>query len=344
MIESLEIDPFDSNHWLYGTGLSLYGGHDLLNWDTKHNVSISILAKGIEETSVQDLTVPPGNPLVSAMGDIGGYVHKSLTSPPVAELPLYTTSSSLDYAGLVPKTLARTGGSSDGTTIQLAMSYDSGATWSQNYAASTSYASGHIAISASATNLVWSTGSNGVLYSSNSGTFTASSTIPSGAAIASDKRNDTVFYGGSGGSFYLSTNGGKTFATTTKLGSASTVNKIVANPSVAGDVWASTDTGLYHSTNYGKTFTTISGPTTGYSFALGKSTSNAYKYNVFGFFVVGGATGLFESKDVGATWSMISDAKHGFGSASANPVAASLDTEGLVFVGTNGRGVFYGTP
>ena len=331
MIESLEIDPFDSNHWLYGTGLSLYGGHDLLNWDTKHNVSIAVLAKGIEETSVQDLTVPPSGSLVSAMGDIGGFVHKSLTSPPAAELPFYTTSSSVDYAGLVPKTLARAGNAADGTTLQLAMSYDSGSTWSQNYAASTSLAGGHVAISASATNLVWSTSSNGVLYSSSSGSFSASSTIPSGAAIASDKRNDTVFYGGSAGSFCVSTNGGKTFAQTTKLASSTTINKIVANPSVAGDVWASTDTGLFHSTNYGKTFATISGPTAGYSFALGKSTANAYKYNIFGFFTMGGAQALFESKDVGVTWSMI-------------PVAASLDTEGLVFVGTNGRGVFYGTP
>ena len=41
---------------------------------------------------------------------------------------------------------------------------------------------------------------------------------------------------------------------------------------------------------------------------------------------------------------MISDASHGFGSANSNPVAASQNQEGLVFVGTNGRGIFYGTP
>jgi xyloglucan-specific exo-beta-1,4-glucanase len=75
MIESLEIDPFDSNHWLYGTGLTVFGGHDLVNWDTKHNVSISVLAKGIEETSVQALAAPAGQSMVSAMGDIGGFVH-----------------------------------------------------------------------------------------------------------------------------------------------------------------------------------------------------------------------------------------------------------------------------
>lgn len=73
MMEGLVIDPFDSNHWLYGTGETLYGGHDLLNWDTKHNVTIQSLAVGIEETSVQGLISPPTGPsLLSAMGDVDG--------------------------------------------------------------------------------------------------------------------------------------------------------------------------------------------------------------------------------------------------------------------------------
>src|SRR5438045_1735450 len=36
MIEALEIDPLDSDHWLYGTGLTLFGGRDLTKWDTTH--------------------------------------------------------------------------------------------------------------------------------------------------------------------------------------------------------------------------------------------------------------------------------------------------------------------
>ena len=73
MMESLVIDPFDSNHWLYGTGETIYGGHDLLNWDSKHNVTLKSLADGIEETSVQGLVSPPTGPsLFSSIGDVGG--------------------------------------------------------------------------------------------------------------------------------------------------------------------------------------------------------------------------------------------------------------------------------
>ena len=74
MMEGLVIDPFDSNHWLYGTGETIYGGHDLLKWDSAtRNVTLKSLADGVEETSVQGLISPPsGPPLISAIGDVDG--------------------------------------------------------------------------------------------------------------------------------------------------------------------------------------------------------------------------------------------------------------------------------
>jgi xyloglucan-specific exo-beta-1,4-glucanase len=100
MIESLEIDPFDSNHWLYGTGLTLYGGHDLTKWDTAtRNVTISSLAVGIEEMSVQGLaSVPGGSELLVAVGDDCGFTFQSssdLGTPPETNwmTPEWSTSS-----------------------------------------------------------------------------------------------------------------------------------------------------------------------------------------------------------------------------------------------------------
>ena len=73
MMEALSIDPFDSNHWLYGTGATIFGGHDLLQWDSVHNVTLKSLADGIEETAVQALLSPPTGPqLLSGLLDLEG--------------------------------------------------------------------------------------------------------------------------------------------------------------------------------------------------------------------------------------------------------------------------------
>lgn len=98
MIESLEIDPFDSNHWLYGTGLTVYGGHDLTKWDTTHNISIQSLADGIEEFSVQNVvSAPGGSELLVAVADDNGYTFKTAndlkTSPAATwDTPFWSTS------------------------------------------------------------------------------------------------------------------------------------------------------------------------------------------------------------------------------------------------------------
>lgn len=129
-IEALSIDPFDSNHWLYGTGATIYGGRDLLNWDTTHNVTLKSLADGVEETAVQSLISPPSGPsLVSALGDIGGevkvhedqrsdslrtlgFIHSDLTKVPQASFnPVWTTTIDLDFAGNKPASMVRIGNS-----------------------------------------------------------------------------------------------------------------------------------------------------------------------------------------------------------------------------------------
>lgn len=133
MIESLEIDPFDSNHWLYGTGLTVMGGHDLTNWDTIHNVSLSTLAKGIEEMAVTALvSVPGGSELLVAVGDDSGFTYlssSSLGTPPSTNWlnPGFTTSTDVDYAGLAVADVVRSGNSAG--TQQLAVSSNGGSTW-----------------------------------------------------------------------------------------------------------------------------------------------------------------------------------------------------------------------
>jgi len=99
MIEALEINPHDSDHWLYATGLTVYGGHDLTNWDTVRNVSISSLADGIEEFAVLGVaSAPGGSELFAAVGDDNGFTFKTSsdlgTSPQTPWMtPMWTSST-----------------------------------------------------------------------------------------------------------------------------------------------------------------------------------------------------------------------------------------------------------
>jgi len=147
MVEALEIDPFDSNHFLYGTGQTIYGSHDLTSFPYVH---ISSLANGIEEESVQALISPPGigAPLVSAVGDDCGFVHYNLGITPenTFEDPYLSTTVGLDYAGLSPSNIIRIGNSAG--TAQLAISTNAGKNWTTNPAVPTTAASGTVALSA----------------------------------------------------------------------------------------------------------------------------------------------------------------------------------------------------
>lgn len=118
---------------------------------------------------------------------------------------------------------------------------------------------GKVAISADGDTVLWSSSGNGVQVSQYTNPFSVVSSLPAGAAIASDKLVNSIFYAGSDNQFYLSTDGGKTFAAQATLGTSSTVSTVIVNFGITGDVWASTDKGLFHSTNNGTTFSAISG-------------------------------------------------------------------------------------
>ncbi|KAG5638389.1 hypothetical protein H0H81_000285 [Sphagnurus paluster] len=325
MMEALVIDPFDSNHWLYGTGATIYGGRDLLKWDTVRNVSLNAWADGLEETAVLNLISPPSGPsLLSAVGDIGGFSHTSLGTAPKTGYtnPTWSTTVDIDFAGLKPATIVRIGNGDSSSGKQVALSYDSGATWSPHYGAADNVSGGKVAISADAATVLWSTNTNGVQVSTNSATFSNVPSLPSGAIVASDKKTAGIFYGASGSTFYVSTDSGKTFAAAKgSLGASAYPAKIVLNPGVTGDVWVSTDKGLFHSTNSGATFAAVAGVTQAWAIALGAPAKTGGYPAVFAGANIGGV-GYYRSDDAGVSWVKINDAAHGFASVGGNCLTA----------------------
>jgi len=143
---------------------------------------------------------------------------------------------------------------------------------------------------------------------------------------------------------YVSSDGGATFHNTTVLGSALTSNGIAVNTlGKAGELWLSADKGLWHSTDYGKTVHQLSGGLTeAWSIAAGASSLPGGTPSIFAAAEISGVFGIFRSDDNGFAWSKISNAQFGFGSTSGAILAADPRIYKRVYIGTNGRGIFYG--
>lgn len=180
---------------------------------------------------------------------------------------------------------------------------------------------GKVALSANADTVLWRTGGNGVLVSQFTNPFTSVPTLPSDSQIASDKLNNSIFYGASGSKFYISVDGGRTFTSPSTLGATTAPFKVIVNPGVTGDVWVSSDEGVFHTTNSGQSFTQISGPTQAWGIALGAPAKTGGYPALFAAASFGTQTGYFRSDDTGASWVQINDAAHGFGSLSSNCIS-----------------------
>ncbi|TDB86305.1 xyloglucanase, partial [Micromonospora fluostatini] len=203
MNESVEIDPHDSDRFLYGTGATIYGSTDLTKWDTGGQLTIKPMVKGLEETAVLDLVSPPsGAPLVSALGDIGGFRHDNLDAVPAKMFtqPVFTSSTSLDYAEANPSVMVRAGNFTDAdrpNDSHVAFSTDGGSNWFQGSEPSGINSGGTVAAAADGSRFVWAPGDAGqrVVHSVGFGnSWTASTGVPANATIESDRVNPNTFY------------------------------------------------------------------------------------------------------------------------------------------------------
>ena len=172
MMESVQIDPFDSGHFMYGTGATIYGADNLTDWDSGGTVHISVRAQGLEETSIGCVISPPGGPahLFSGVGDVGGFRHTDLNkATKMYDNPTFGATPALDYAELAPHTIVRVGNPTGGWTQHFGISTDSGDTWTPSRSEPSGVTGPGIddqavAISADGRRIVWSpAGSSGQL-------------------------------------------------------------------------------------------------------------------------------------------------------------------------------------
>ncbi|GGL16852.1 cellulose binding domain-containing protein [Mangrovihabitans endophyticus] len=342
MNESLEIDPFDSDRMLYGTGATVYGTTNLTAWDSGGTVTIRPMATGLEETAVLDLASPPsGAPLVSALGDIGGFYHADLDAVPpnFHDTPSLGSNTSLDFAEANPSFFVRVGNAD--AAPHIGVSSDGGRTWYAGQEPSGVTGGGTVAVGADAGAVVWAPAGTGVYYSTTRGSsWTAAAGLPAGATVQADRVDPTTFYGYAAGTFYTSTDGGATFTASSAAMPADGRVNVAAVPGHRGDVWLAGGTGLLRSTDAGRTFSRMAGVDDGVNVAFGKAAPGATYPAVFLVGSVDGTDGVYRSDNTGFAWVRINDDAHQYGNM-GDALAGDPRVYGRVYLGTNGRGILY---
>lgn len=349
MTEALEIDPFNSDRMMYGTGATIYGTENLTRWDGGAQFGIRPMVRGLEETAVNDLASPPsGAPLLSALGDVGGFRHTDLTKVPsmMYTSPNFTTTTSLDFAESAPNTVVRVGDLDSGPHV--AFSTDNGANWFAGSDPSGVSGGGTVAAAADGSRFVWSPAGAGVQYTTGFGSsWSASSGIPAGTIVESDRVDPKTFYGFKSGKFYVSSDGGATFTASSASGLPSGDSvRFKALPGVKGDIWLAGGAsdgayGLWHSTNGGTSFSRVSSVEQADTIGFGKAAAGTSYQTLYTSAKIGGVRGIFRSTDKGSTWTRINDDAHQWGWTGA-AITGDPRVYGRVYVATNGRGVIYG--
>jgi hypothetical protein len=349
MNASVEIDPFNSGRMMYGTGATIYGTTNLTNWDSGGQFTITPMVKGLEETAVLDLISPPsGAPLVSGLGDIGGFRHGNLDAVPATMFtqPNFTSTTSLDYAETSPSTMVRAGNFTDSdrpNDSHVSFSTDGGANWFQGGEPGGINSGGTVAAAANGSRFVWAPGDPGqqVVYSVGFGnSWSQSSGVPANAIVESDRVNPNKFYAFLNGTFYVSTNGGQTFSSTGATGLPASGVHYKAMPGREGDIWLAGDTGLFHSTNSGASFTKLSNVTSAINVGFGRAAPGQTYMALFTIGTIDGVPGVYRSDNAGASWLRINDDRHQYGNA-GEAITGDPRIYGRVYLGTNGRGVLY---
>ncbi|MDR3708447.1 MAG: hypothetical protein P4L33_09100 [Capsulimonadaceae bacterium] len=370
-------DPHNPNVLWYVNGLGIWRTSNLASSPVVFEQSVA----GHEETVPTDLVCPPAGPeLVVGEMDVDGFTFTSdsLSKYPAKMLGLYDgkrrswsgITDDIAYAEGSPANMVRAGGQENRLAGVVSLSSDSGATWykSQSFSASGRVAL-RVAMSATDPTNIVVLSSGSYVYSTDGGTTwlpcqglpPAPTRVEAERPLSADSVIDGTFYYYNHGLVYRSRDKGATWGQVSHPNDLPNLGtyQLTCQKGVAGDLWLSEENdwmtwqhvgplpaadGLYHSTDGGATWNKLSGVTRAVSFSFGKKSPAG----VSSLFVYGRLNGdivdqMYWSVDLGQSWINISDPKYPIGN---NPwcIAGSQQTYGRVFVGTGGRGVFWGDP
>jgi photosystem II stability/assembly factor-like uncharacterized protein len=348
-MQTIAIDPFHSEKVMYTTGEGIYGSADITAADSGHPTHWGFPDVGLEEL-VPDMVISPpsGAPLLSAVGDLGGFRHDSLTESPkdgIFTNPQFTSGSAIDFAALHPNIIVRVGDGGN-KIVHGAYSLDDGNTWKPfaSEPPSSQRGGGLVAISADGKTVVWSPNRGAPYLTTNWGsTWIQCSGLSDNARVTADRLDPTRFYSFDRDHLLLSTDSAHTFQPTAlSVATYGNSAELAPTPGISGDLWISAADKLLHTSDSGATFVTLEGLSAVHHLGFGKPAPGQTTPAIYLTGIVQDTEGLFRSTDAGQTWLRIDDPAHQFGWK--NSITGDPRIFGRIYFATGGRGILYGDP
>ncbi|NEP29324.1 MAG: hypothetical protein F6K49_48205, partial [Moorea sp. SIO3I6] len=189
-------------------------------------------------------------------------------------------------------------------------------------------------------------------------------------SLAADPVDGNTFYYYAKGKVYRSNDGGSSFQIVNDSLRNEGWHSLKTVPGVKGEIWLSLDRkGFYRSTDGGKSFLKVPSVTRAHLFAFGKAPQGSDTPALYIYGNIDGNVpnlgngvrnqeargtsgrsaksraqepGIFQSLDMGRTWTRMGDRSRPIGNR-PGVMEASKQEFGLVFIATNGRGIYYGS-
>ncbi|MDQ0837047.1 hypothetical protein [Sphingomonas faeni] len=357
-ISGLAIDPFDPTHVAYTTGATVYATQALratggVNW--------APWTDGIEQTAIITLASPTGGaPLISGFGDLAGFVHDDLDRSPRPTFvnPYMSNTNSIDYAGLAPNVIVRSGSLylDRPRSASMGRSEDGGRTWAEivlppmGNPAKREDLNGDWPISVSANGATMVVATPVPHVSRDGGRhWSVVRGLPGRTRVVADKLDPLRFYAVdvARGKVLVSRDAAVSFVPVAGRGLPADLapagrqgreaqSALLADPDRMGTLWLQAGTRLFYSADGGTTFAEASRELQVELFGLGRN-------GVFAVGTRGGVRGVWRSMNRGQAWARIDDDAHRWGGR-YRVVSGDPRREGRVYLGTDGRGLFYGDP
>jgi len=359
---SLTFDPHYPNRVWATDWYGIYRTDDI----TAAKVVWTNYQRGHEEivTTGALTTLPVGDiKLFSGTADVGGFDHESLTEFPQSNIwakgfPGGFTCTGIAFQPSNPLFMARVGARDWSGPGAGGYSLDGGKTWTVfPKLPYDKIRGGRVVIAASGPRILWAPQqgephftddygqtwtkceSGGELKYSVRGTDVFESHQP----LAADGGDPNFFYIFKRGKFWRSEDGGANWKMLALMEDEGT-HMIASVPGKAHHVWMSMNFhGLRCSTDGGETWTRLPNVRRAQMFCLGKPAPGQDYPSLFILGAINNTEGYFRSDDRGQTWAAIDLPLQKIG-CQPNIMAGDWQVFGRVFVGTNGRGIFYGEP